>query len=244
MKTVITQNLFLAELPLHIREALSPSLEMIEVNKSPFANCTKLREDSLYFPLNCLCTIDLRMRDGFHAHLGLLGFRDAVGLHRYTNPAFLGSNRVLTNGYALQLPMAVFEKQCDRSPELQRAIQGAMSRLMHTLGHATACNLHHPLQRRLSRWLLCAAEAATQRHFEFTHEELASIMGVRREAITESLARLSLASAVETSRGRIAVKDESLLREFACECHELEAARAYPSTQAGWRRRSAISTAL
>lgn len=244
MKTLITQNSFLAELPLPVRELLSTSLEMTEVHKSSIGSSAGLREDFVYFPLNCLCAMELRMGDGFHAHLALLGHREAAGLHRFANPAFPGSLRVLARGYALHMPLAMFEKQLSRSPELQRAVQGAMSRLLRTLGHATACNLHHPLQRRLSRWLLCAADATAQSSFEFTHEELASILGVRREAVTESLARLSLAGAVETSRGRISIKDEALLHEAACECHDFARRRANPANQTGGSRWSGISATV
>ena len=230
MKTLITQNIFLAELPLLIRETLSSSLEITEVQKSSFRNGTVLSEESVYFPLNCLCSIDLRMADGFHAHLALLGFREVAGVHQYGNPPLPGATRVLVGGYALQMPLAVFEGHFRKWPELQRAIQASMSRLVRTLGHAVACNLHHPLQRRLSRWLLCAADSTGHSNFEFTHEELASILGVRREAVTESLARLSIAGAIETGRGKIAIKSAALLRESACECHE--AAMANRSAQA------------
>jgi hypothetical protein len=244
MKTLIMQNLFLAELPFPVREALSPFLEMIEVHQSSITSGAGLREDFIYFPLNCLCSIDLRMTDGFHAHLALLGFREAAGLHRYAYPPLPGTTRVLAGGYALQMPLAAFEKQFVKTTELQRAIQGSMARMMRTLGHATACNLHHSLQKRLSRWLLCAADATAHRHFEFTHEELASILGVRREAVTEALARLSIAGAVETSRGKIAIKDEALLRDSACDCHEVPATRLHSTTQAGGERWGAIPASL
>lgn len=241
MKTLISQNLFLAELPLPVREALSPSLEMIELHKSSVVTGTCLRDDVIYFPLNCLCSIDLRLSDGFHAHLALLGYREAAGLHKFATPPLPGATRVLASGYALQMPIATFHKHFTNIPELQRAIQESMSRLLRTLGHATACNLHHPLQKRLARWLLCAADATAHSNFEFTHEELAAILGVRREAITESLARLSLMGAVETTRGKIAIRSESTLQGAACECHAGGSARDTAHTQSLAPRWSGVS---
>jgi Mn-dependent DtxR family transcriptional regulator len=81
--------------------------------------------------------------------------------------------------------------------------------------------MHHPLQRRLARWLLSAADASSSKSFELTHEELASLLGVRREAVTESLSRLSLAGAIETTRGRVSLRDRQLLHDASCECHAL-----------------------
>jgi hypothetical protein len=45
------------------------------------------------------------------------------------------------------------------------------------------------------------------------------LLGVRREAVTEAVARLSQSGAVETARGRLAVSDPGRLQSLACECH-------------------------
>lgn len=237
MKTLMSQNRFLTDLSLQAREGLDPHLEIVELHKSQFFGESGLREDMVYFPLNCLCSIDLRMTDGFYAHLALLGFQQIVGTHRLVEPALPGTTRVLASGYALQTPAANFRKMCDRFTDLQRATQDAVVHLTRTLGHATACNLHHPLQKRLARWLLSAADATAQHNFELTHEELACLLGVRREAVTESLARLSQAGAIDTTRGRVTIRNEQTLFEVTCECYGLAGGKRGSAAPGGryWR---------
>jgi CRP-like cAMP-binding protein len=220
MKTLLSQNRFLSSLSVKLRETLDPLLEVSELHKGVPFGSSGLREDFIYFPLNCLCSMDIRMSDGFYAHLALLGYRDATGLHTLAAPPFVATTRVLASGYALRIPITEFVEELKISNELITAVQEAMSRLTGTLGHATACNLHHPLQKRLARWLLSAADASAQESFELTHEELACLLGVRREAVTESLARLSQAGAIQTTRGKISLCDPQILREAACECIE------------------------
>lgn len=218
MKTLISQNTFLCTLPLPIREAAEPALELVELRKNLFSPNPNITDDFLYFPLSCLFSLDMRMGDGFQAHLALLGYRDVAGLHRLMSPPLPAATRVLASGYALRMSVATFEAQVRNSTDLRLAVQGNLSTLMCALSFATACNLHHPLQKRLCRWLLAAMDATAQESFELTHEELACLLGVRREAVTESLARLSQAGAIETTRGKVRVKDGNILADSACEC--------------------------
>ena len=221
MKPVMSQNRFLAMLPRPIQEVFDTHSEITEIRKGLIGNSDDDGQEFIFFPLTCLYSVDIRMSDGFQAHLALLGYRHAVGTHYASEPPLPGAARVIVSGYALRLPFDIFFSEWSRSAELQRALQDQLFQLTRMLGIATACNMHHPLQRRLARWLLSAADASSTKSFELTHEELASLLGVRREAVTESLSRLSLAGAIETTRGRVTPRDHQLLREASCECHAL-----------------------
>lgn len=242
MKLVMSQNLFLASLPRPLQEAFDLHAEIFEVQKGPIKNCDEGSSEDVYFPLNCLYSVDIRMTDGFQAHLAMLGYRHILAKRYFSEPAIPGAARVIVSGYALRLPVEVFIAEWQRSPELQRAVQDQLFQFTRTLGVATACNMHHPLQRRLARWLVSAAEASCSTHFELTHEEMASLLGVRREAVTESLSRLSLLGAIETTRGRVSIQNPQRLREAACECCEINI-QGLPQTKQPRERQRLVALA-
>ena len=221
MKPVMSQNLFLSNLPRPLQETFDVHAEIVEVPKGAIKSSEDGKSEDVYFPLTCLYSVDIRMTDGFQAHLAMLGYRHVVAARYFSEPPLPGAARVIVSGYALRLPADIFFAEWRRSVELQRSVQDQLFQLTRMLGIATACNMHHPLQRRLARWLISAADASSARNFELTHEEMASLLGVRREAVTESLSRLSLSGAIETTRGRVGIRDPQRLREAACECCEL-----------------------
>lgn len=221
MKPVMSQNRFLASLPRPLQEAFDLYTEIVEIRKGPVDGSSETGTEHVFFPLTCLYSVDIRMTDGFQAHLAMLGYQHVVGTRYLSSPPLPGAARVIVAGCALRLPLSVFVAEWQRSAELQRAVQDQLFQLTRMLGVATACNMHHPLQRRLARWLISASDSSNAKHFELTHEEMASLLGVRREAVTETLSRLSMSGAIETTRGRVSVRDPVRLREAACECCEL-----------------------
>jgi CRP-like cAMP-binding protein len=242
MKPVMSQNRFLARLPRALQEVFDTHSEITEVRKGQLGDFADDDEEFVFFPLTCLYSVDIRMTDGFQAHLALLGYRHALGTRYRSEPPLPGAARVIVSGYALRLPVDIFVAEWSRSVELQRSLHDQLFQMTRMLGIATACNMHHPLQRRLAKWLLSAADASSVHTFELTHEELASLLGVRREAVTESLSRLSLAGAIETTRGRVSISDRHILSKASCECHDLALGHeSPPSLRADSRKAVAMA---
>lgn len=59
------------------------------------------------------------------------------------------------------------------------------------------------------------------RELVMTREQLAGLLGVRRESITMEAHKLQQAGCIRYSRGHISVTDRSGLEQRACECHAL-----------------------
>lgn len=175
----------------------------------------------MHFPLTGLFSLELRLYDGFCAHLALLGFRNVIGTGHFSDAALPGFARAVIPGYSLRMPKDRFLEISTEQPDLQTALQEQLLLNTALIGIGSACNMHHALSKRLARWLIVAAEFSAAKSFELTHEELAHLLGVRREAITEALARLAQSAAIETARGRISLSDPRRLWGFACECHRI-----------------------
>jgi hypothetical protein len=100
---------------------------------------------------------------------------------------------------------------------LLRYMQARMTQIAQT----TACNRHHPMEKRLCRWLLGCLDRSASNELTVTHEAIASALGVRRESITEAAGRLQHAGFMRYHRGHITVLDRAGLEKQACECYQV-----------------------
>jgi DNA-binding transcriptional regulator YhcF (GntR family) len=64
-------------------------------------------------------------------------------------------------------------------------------------------------------------DRAPSRELVMTQELVASIIGVRREGITEAAGNLQRAGIISYRRGHISVLDRSGLENRVCECYEV-----------------------
>ena len=60
-----------------------------------------------------------------------------------------------------------------------------------------------------------------QLDIEFTHQEIATILGVRREGISTALEHLQRLGLIDKRRGLIRVLQKNALEAQACECYAL-----------------------
>jgi hypothetical protein len=138
MKPVISQNRFLSRLPRALQEVFDMHSEITEVRKGQLGDFADDDEEFVFFPLTCLYSVDIRMTDGFQAHLALLGYRHALGTRYRSEPPLPGAARVIVSGYALRLPMDIFFAEWSKNVELQRSLHDQLFQMTRMLGIAAA----------------------------------------------------------------------------------------------------------
>jgi CRP-like cAMP-binding protein len=94
-----------------------------------------------------------------------------------------------------------------------------MDSLFSQLTQTAACNSFHPLEARLSRWLLMTRDRTNSDQLELTQEFLAQMLGVRRVGVTVAAGNLQRRGIIAYARGRIAILDHARLAKAACECY-------------------------
>jgi len=92
---------------------------------------------------------------------------------------------------------------------------------MGQMGQNAACCRFHPVEQRLSRWLLWTTDRPIVTRLIVTHEMLASLLGVCRERITDAARKLQKAAYFEYRRGQLFILDRTGLRATACKCYHL-----------------------
>jgi Mn-dependent DtxR family transcriptional regulator len=75
------------------------------------------------------------------------------------------------------------------------------------------------VEQQLCRWLLLTLDRVPSRELVMTQELVASMLGVRREGITEAAGNLQRAGVIRYRRGHIEVLERAGLEARVCECY-------------------------
>jgi hypothetical protein len=93
--------------------------------------------------------------------------------------------------------------------------------LITQMAQTAVCNRHHSLHQQLCRWLLMSLDRLPLNELVMTHEGIASMLGVRREGITEAAGNLQDAGLIHYKRGHITILDRPALEAQSCECYRV-----------------------
>jgi CRP-like cAMP-binding protein len=103
--------------------------------------------------------------------------------------------------------------------------------LITQMAQTAVCNRHHSVDQQLCRWLLHSMDRLGVPDITMTQELIASMLGVRREGVTEAAGKLQKQGVIRYRRGQIHVLDRRKLERLSCECYEVvrsETARLLP----------------
>jgi DNA-binding transcriptional regulator YhcF (GntR family) len=102
-------------------------------------------------------------------------------------------------------------------------VQGLLLRytqaLITQMTQTAVCNRHHSIEQQLCRWLLSTLDRLPSNELVMTQELVASMLGVRREGVTEAAGALQRAGVIRYRRGHIEVLARAGLESRACECY-------------------------
>lgn len=174
----------------------------------------------VYFPLTAIISqfagvsgrqpIDLRMIGSE----GMLGATLALGIN--TPPL---RSIVQSSGNALRMTTSQFREQLQTSPIFKLTLDRYLYVLFEQLAQTAACNSFHKVPARLARWLLLTHDRAHGNSFHLTHRFLASMLGVRRSAVTIAAGEFQQRNFIHYIRGQISVISRPGLETASCECY-------------------------
>ena len=75
------------------------------------------------------------------------------------------------------------------------------------------------MEQQLCCWLLLTLDRMPSNELVMTQDLIASMLGVRREGVTEAAGKLQQLGAISCRRGHITVLDRPLLNAHVCECY-------------------------
>ena len=89
------------------------------------------------------------------------------------------------------------------------------------MAQTAVCNRHHSVEQQLCRWLLLTLDRLPSNELTMTQEQIAIMLGVRRESITETAILLQREGLISYRRGHITVINRSGLELLTCECYDV-----------------------
>jgi CRP-like cAMP-binding protein len=211
----------LAALPAQEFEPLAAHLELVPMalGQMLYEPGSQLRH--AYFPTTSIVSLHYVTESGACAETAGVGNEGVVGVSLFMGGDTTSSSAVVqTAGYAYRLDRHTLKQEFNRAGLLQRLLLRYTQALMTQMAQTAACNRHHSVEQQLCRWLLLTLDRMPNaREFIMTQELVASMLGVRRESVTDAAGRLQSAGFIRYRRGHIGVIDRTGLQAHACECY-------------------------
>lgn len=214
------QNRILATLPAEDYARLLPYLESIfmplgHVIHEPGAPITHL-----YFPATSIVAPVYGEENGTSVRLAIIGHEGLTGIS-----SLLGSGGTPTgvvvqsagNGYRAKTN--VLQREFALCGKFQQLVLHYTQALITQTAQNAVCNRHHNIEQQLGRFLLMSLDRLSGNELQMTHEQLAIMLGVRRESVTQAALKLQTIGAIRYSRGHITVVDREELENSVCECY-------------------------
>lgn len=214
------QNQLLAALPASDFSRLASHLERVPLLLGEVLCESGMEMQHAYFPTTSIISLQYVMENGAAAEIAGVGKEGMLGM-----PLFMGGNTtpnralVQTGGLGYRLPVKHLLEEFHRNGPLLRLLLRYTQALITQIAQTGACNRHHSMEQQLSRWLLLTLDRMPSNDLVMTQELIASMLGVRRESVTEAAGVLRNLGMISYRRGHITVLDRAALQAHVCECY-------------------------
>lgn len=217
-----SQNHLLAALPAAEYERLKPHLELVHMPLGDVLCESGGRLHYVYFPTSAIVSLHYILENGASSEIAGVGNEGMLGISLFmggeTTPSWA---TVQTAGHGYRLKAALMLQEFNQAGPVQRLLLRYTQALIMQISQTAVCNRHHTIEQQLCRWLLLTLDRLDSQELTMTQELIASMLGVRREGITEAAGKLQNAGIIRYRRGHIMVLDRSGLETHVCECYSV-----------------------
>jgi CRP-like cAMP-binding protein len=215
-----SQNHLLAALPTAEYDRLAPHLERVPLPLGEVLYEPGEELKHAYFPTTAIVSLHYVTESGASAETAGVGNEGVVGISLFMGGDSTPSSAVVqTAGHGYRLEAGRLKEEFKRGGLMQHLLLRYTQALITQVTQTAVCNRHHSVEQQLCRWLLLTLDRVATRELVMTQELVASMLGVRREAITEAAGKLKHAGLISYRRGHISVLDRSGLETRVCECY-------------------------
>lgn len=229
-----TGNRLLSTLPLKELELLSPYLKAVSfrLGETLFQPGDKI--ERVYFPTTCVVSLLTDLEDGNGLEVGLVGSEGIVGISAFLGGTETNVTTVQASGGALEMRVSQHQEMFRKGGLLQKQLLRYTHALMTQISQSVVCNVRHPVEGRMARWILMYHDRLNVDEFEMTQEYMAHMLGVRRSSVTEVALKLQELQLIRYHRGRFTILDRDGLEKFTCECYTVGERKFADFLQQDW----------
>lgn len=175
-----------------------------------------------FFPTTSIVSLHYVTESGASAETAGVGREGVVGISLFMGGNTTPSSAVVqTAGHGYRLESRLLKQEFERNGPLKRLLLRYTQALLTQVFQNAACNRQHSVEQQLCRWLLVTLDRIPSGNLVMTQELVASMLGVRREGVTEAAGNLQRAGVISYRRGHISVLQRAGLEGRVCECYSI-----------------------
>jgi len=219
------QNQLLAAVPVKEYNSLLPHLERVSMPVDHVLYEAGAPMRHIYFPTDAIVSLLNITEDGDTTEIAMVGNEGVVGVSLCMGcKTSLGCAVVQSAGNAYRLKAQFLMDSLGRlggshAGILHDLVLRYAQVLMAQMAQMAVCNRHHSVDQQLCCRLLSSLDRLPSNELAMTHELMATMLGVRRESVSEAAGQLQKTGLIKYRRGHITVLDRAGLEERVCECY-------------------------
>ena len=218
----LRQNDLLAALTQGELLRLQPHLELAPMPLGQMLYASGGAARYVYFPCTSIVSVAYAMEDGSYSEIAMVGKEGVLGI-----PIFMGGGSspnqavVLSAGRGFRIKSEFLLDEFNRAGPLLHLLLRYTQALMTQIAQTAVCNRHHRLDQQVCRFLLSMLDRQESNQMILTQELIATMLGRRREGVTEAAGKLQHDGLIRCRRGHIEVIDRRGLEKNVCECYRV-----------------------
>ena len=214
------QNHLLAALLDAEYSRLLPHLELVPMLLGDVLHESGAKLQYVYFPTTAIVSLQYLLENGSSSEIAGVGNEGVLGISLFMGGNTTPSRAVVqTGGHGYRLKAGLLLEEFNRTGPLLRLLLRYTQALIMQMSQTAVCNRHHSVEQQLCRWLLLTLDRLPTNELTMTQELIASMLGVRREGVTEAAGKLQEAGFIQYRRGHITVVNRAGLESHVCECY-------------------------
>ena len=214
------QNHLLAAMNQNEWNELEPDMEEMDFSVNQVLCESGKTPAYMYFPTTAIVSLLYMTENGASSEVAVVGNDGAVGISLVLS----GSNSpnqalVQSAGKGYRMRALAVKNAMNRDGAMLNIMLRYSQAMITQVTQTAVCNRHHTIDQQLCRRLLISLDRLPSNQIAMTQEMLASMLGVRRESVTDAALKLQNLDIISYKRGLITVLDRSALVSRSCECY-------------------------
>lgn len=215
-------NRILAALPSGELDKLEPVLEYVELENGTILWETDEIGEYLFFPTTSLISLLYENETGVSVSIATIGRSGVVGTGMVVGDLRTPDRAVVTySGAAYRMKASLVKEELAECGDFHSILLNYTNSLLINISQNAICNRLHRIDQQFCRWLLDCRDELETDLLSLTHDQIAGILGVRRESISLAASQFHKIKLIRTSRGKVRILDPERLLSASCECYSV-----------------------
>lgn len=175
-----------------------------------------------YFPITATVSMVNQSQDGASVEIAVVGNDGLVGISPFTGNRAKSIQAVVQSpGYSYRMCARAVKQELNSTGPLVNLLLRHLNAILGRVAQTALCNRFHSIEQQVCRRLLLGLDYSASNELAMTQQEVANLLGVRREGVTAAAQKLQQDGVIQYRRGSITVLDRRRLEQRTCECYEV-----------------------